>query len=379
MTTAYEQSTQYNRWRFSFSEVEKLRKNAFIEAVAHLQSPTAPVANSRKRPRSSSSSSVTSESPLSYTNSSNESITFEQSEELRVLLLFKLLSICQQAGFSKAIIATSVQLFHRFYVFNSVVLCNPNEVLYACIFLGIKVEACPYTEVYEFSEKLATIVKKSSKSNVGLREVQVLTALDFALACHHPFVNARSLLKEAIKSFFEEKGVDSKSNVEVHVKLWNHLQHVVMSVVEISLLSDLVFAFPPAMIALGVLMFVGTSSNLVKLKPLAKFWPECTTSLDSDLKSFLVQWIYKYCEKNSIEVSTTVISNVTSVLEETMGKLTKLIEREASSASSQTGYLSDPLFRHLEQVVSSKWIDATAAVIQACVKEKAKYKSEKSK
>jgi hypothetical protein len=221
-------------------------------------------------------------------------------------------------------------------------------------------------------------VKKTSKANVGLREVQVLTALDFALACHHPFVPTRSALKDAIRKFFVDSGTDSPAATEVSVKKWNELQQLAMSVVEISLASDLAFVYPPAVIALGALMFVGTSASLAKLKPLAKFWPDSAIVADAEIKAFLVRWINEYCQGNNLAASDA-ISTVTSVLETVIANLAKLVERESKSALSDGAYLSDPLFHHLEQVVASKWTDANAAVIQAGVKEKASYKIEKGK
>ena len=287
--------------------------------------------------------------------------------------MLKLISICKEAKFNQAIIATSLQLFQRFYLFQSMILLPPTEVLYSCIFLGIKLEACPYTEVYVFSDKLSKLAKKSSISSITAREVQLLTALEFCIACHPPYVSTRSLLKECISSFFQSLSNDIlNQEKETLISKWNLIQGVCMTLIEVSLLSDLGFLYPPAYISIGILMLLSNSPSRL-FQGLEVIWLDLvTSSLDAKLKTYLNEWVTRYIEHHQLNMKH--INSIKSILTHHIQKVSTLLEKYSSP---QGGHLSDKLFTQLEQIVQSKWIDANTAVIQAGRLEKKAYKEEK--
>lgn len=80
--------------------------------------------------------------------------------EQQLLLAFFELDIartCEECGFDVGIAATAVTYFKRFYLHNAVTEHFPGMIAPAAVFLAIKVEACPYTEVQDFCSRLARI------------------------------------------------------------------------------------------------------------------------------------------------------------------------------------------------------------------------------
>jgi len=78
-------------------------------------------------------------------------------EEQRLLRFYELdiQRACRDAPFDRAIMATAVAFFKRFYLSRRAAELPPSELADAALFLAIKVEACPYTEVDAFRARLA--------------------------------------------------------------------------------------------------------------------------------------------------------------------------------------------------------------------------------
>jgi hypothetical protein len=84
-------------------------------------------------------------------------VLLTEEEESRLLAAYerRLLHLCDEIGFDLGIASTAAIFFKRFYVAHSPRDFPPMDVLHTSIFLAIKTEACPYTEVREFSRKLS--------------------------------------------------------------------------------------------------------------------------------------------------------------------------------------------------------------------------------
>jgi Cyclin, N-terminal domain len=66
----------------------------------------------------------------------------------------KVLQLCRETKFDRAIMATAVTYLRRFFVNCTALEHDPENIMTAAIFLAIKVEACPYTEVPDFLQRL---------------------------------------------------------------------------------------------------------------------------------------------------------------------------------------------------------------------------------
>jgi hypothetical protein len=88
---------------------------------------------------------------------SDDIATLSAEEELALLSAYerRILLLCDELGLHLGIASTSTIFFKRFFIMHSPRVFPPVEIMHTAIFLGIKTEACPYTEVREMSQKLA--------------------------------------------------------------------------------------------------------------------------------------------------------------------------------------------------------------------------------
>lgn len=91
---------------------------------------------------------------------------------LQVADLFKMLS--QVRG-------TAIAFFRRFYLVHSVMEFHPKHIMRTCVFLAAKLENY-FILVRRFSEAV-----KAKPEELLQYEFDITTALQFLLACHHPF------------------------------------------------------------------------------------------------------------------------------------------------------------------------------------------------
>ena len=94
--------------------------------------------------------------PESDTSDANSSpLTLDEEQRLLRAYEGRVLDLCADLGFGPAVAATAATYFRRFYVVRSPRDVLPVDALHTAIFLAIKTEACPYTEVPTFSRRLA--------------------------------------------------------------------------------------------------------------------------------------------------------------------------------------------------------------------------------
>ena len=84
-----------------------------------------------------------------------EPLTLEEEQRLLRAYEFRILDLCADLGFGNCVSATAATFFRRFYISRSPREFPPVDALHTAIFLGIKAEACPYTEVPKFAHHLA--------------------------------------------------------------------------------------------------------------------------------------------------------------------------------------------------------------------------------
>lgn len=154
---SYEHSTQRRVWTYSQTDLASLHSQrhaisvAFTTASAGPSTGEEPVLPARKRPRPDDSNDASSSSEpgkVAYVSLADE-------QRFLHWCALELLRMCREAGFDRAILSASLAFLHRFYVHTSMVHYPPQELLTPCIFLGIKAEACPYTEFEPLTRRLS--------------------------------------------------------------------------------------------------------------------------------------------------------------------------------------------------------------------------------
>lgn len=127
------------------SRISTLGEPTAVGSGAEPETAPAAAAGSKRRRAPENDTSDATSSPLTL------------DEEQRLLRAYegRVLDLCVDLGFGPAVAATAAAYFRRFYVMRSPRDVLPVDALHTAVFLAIKTEACPYTEVPAFSRRLA--------------------------------------------------------------------------------------------------------------------------------------------------------------------------------------------------------------------------------
>lgn len=112
--------------------------------------------------------------------------------------------ICTRCRFRRDITATAVAFMKRFFLIASPLEYPPHEMVGSCIFLAIKTDACPNTEVQPFHKRLvqAMGVREDEPSKL---EMHLLMALQFMLTAHHPFDHVIGIIDMAVEDMLAKE------------------------------------------------------------------------------------------------------------------------------------------------------------------------------
>jgi Cyclin, N-terminal domain len=120
-------------------------------------------------------------------------------EEERLLLHLcecRLLEAASQMRFRREIAATAVVFLKRVFLRLSARDVDPFLVMWTCLFVAIKVEACPFREVGPYHARMYDWTQVAPEAIVE-PEMSALLALRYELTVHHPFRAVRGLVEAA--------------------------------------------------------------------------------------------------------------------------------------------------------------------------------------
>jgi hypothetical protein len=140
------------------------------------------------------------------TLSSIEPLSAEEEAGLLTAYEHRILELCDKLEFHLGVASTAVIFFKRFFVKRSPRNFPPVDIMHTAVFLAIKTESCPYTEVPSLSRKLTAELGLSDSDLVG-SEASVLSGLSFQLAVHHPYLPLKALLRQCVKGYMSLSAV----------------------------------------------------------------------------------------------------------------------------------------------------------------------------
>lgn len=193
---------------------------------------------------------------------------------------------CKQIGLDRAIMTTALYFVHRLYLMSHPKQFDPIHFLHTCIFLAIKTEACPYTEVAPLSQKLATTCMCSvffsisfvinllyvslknilpflplfflilfffspvnlSDAELVSYEIPLLMSLSYELSIHQPIRVLRPLFSTMIRLYIQKYGIPNKEEKKIFLQYWDHLQKCTIACIDILLTTDAILVCTPAII-----------------------------------------------------------------------------------------------------------------------------------
>ncbi|KAJ1793625.1 hypothetical protein LPJ59_004699 [Coemansia sp. RSA 2399] len=151
--------------------------------------------------------------------------------------------------------ATAINFMKRFYLHNVVFDYPPKSIMLTCFYLATKVENV-FMKIDDFVRPLQTAeTKRGSKVQtkgediLGL-EFVVIQSLQFELAAHHPYRAAYGLY------------LDMQSYMAADLVLLKEVFDRTHHYIDLSLFTDLVFLFQPSQIAMGAFKLAAREKDL---------------------------------------------------------------------------------------------------------------------
>ncbi|KAJ2767525.1 hypothetical protein IWQ57_003914 [Coemansia nantahalensis] len=150
--------------------------------------------------------------------------------------------------------ATAINFMKRFYLHNVVFDYPPKSIMLTCVYLATKVE----NSFMKIDDFIRPLQEASAKRGVGTTtksedilglEFVVIQSLQFELAVHHPFRAAYGLFLDM------QEYIDDAALLKAAYERVNHY-------IEPSLLTDLVYLYQPAQIALGAFRLAAKEKDL---------------------------------------------------------------------------------------------------------------------
>ncbi|KAL2258274.1 hypothetical protein VTK26DRAFT_8464 [Humicola hyalothermophila] len=188
----YRQSSQYQLWSFSPSQLSAMREKTNLAArtriAERLSSAPAPSNNNLSAPTSSAN---TPDPEGASTPALPEFLTPAEEALLVTFYTSELLRAGDHAKMSSEIKATAATFFRRFYVTNSIMTYPPQEMTIVALFFGCKAEGS-FISISEFGRTFG----KEHPEEILAGEFLLCQGLRFALDVKHPFRALRGAVME---------------------------------------------------------------------------------------------------------------------------------------------------------------------------------------
>ncbi|KAF9109808.1 hypothetical protein BGX27_007165 [Mortierella sp. AM989] len=220
----YEQSTQYNHWRFTQTALNEMRSKVNQEVIATIKQN---IEEERVQRIAQGLSVDDLPVDLNFLN---------VDEELALLGFYerRMVQIFRYWKLPSHVTATAIMYMKRFFLENTVMDFHPKDVMLTCMFLARKTENFLMT-IDEFSTAL-----KSPPDSILNLEFLVCKNLRFHFTVHHPY-------RPCLGFFYDMQALTE--NIE-------RLQTVyesALKLIDTSLYTDLCFLYQPSQIALAAI------------------------------------------------------------------------------------------------------------------------------
>ncbi|KAI1308757.1 hypothetical protein EDD11_004166 [Mortierella claussenii] len=220
----YEQSTQYNHWRYTQPALDDLRTKVNQEVVATIKQNI----EDEREQRVAQGVSI---------DDLPENLKFLKVDEELALLGFyerKIVQIFRHWKLPSYVTATAIVYMKRFFLENTVMDYHPKDVMLTCMFLARKTENFLMT-IDDFS----TALKSPPESILNL-EFLICKNLRFHFTVHHPY-------RPCLGFFYDMQPVTE--NMERLQKVYE----AALKLIDTSLYTDLCFLYQPSQIALAAM------------------------------------------------------------------------------------------------------------------------------
>ncbi|KAI8639598.1 cyclin-like protein [Parasitella parasitica] len=224
----FEESSQYQHWRFSPEQLWDIRNKRTNEAVSRVQKNVQEEQQENKQNDD--------ESKTEYL-SAKEELTLCRFYEMQLQVMSK------HCKFADMVMATAVIYMKRFFLHNTVMDYHPKDVFLTCLFLATKSES-ERISIDDFGKNL----RLPSTKNVLDLEFTVSQGLKFQYYIHHPYRPAYGFFLD-----MQTGPTDLKLLKETYKRVDKAVAEIV--------LSDLPLIYQPAQLALAAFMLAGKENK----------------------------------------------------------------------------------------------------------------------
>lgn len=245
----FEESSQYQHWRFSPEQLWDIRNKSTNEAISRVKK------NVQEEQAENDGNDT--ESKTEYLSAKEES-TLCRFYEMQLQVMSK------HCKFTDMVMATAVIYMKRFFLYNTVMDYHPKDIFLTCLFLATKSES-ERISIDDFGKNL----RLPSTAGVLKLEFTVSQGLKFQYYIHHPYRPAYG--------FF----LDMQTG-PTDVKLLKETYKKVDKAIAELLLSDLPLIYQPSQLALAAFMLAGKDNGFdqqVKRYITDRFGPDATSLL----------------------------------------------------------------------------------------------------
>ncbi|KAI8599908.1 cyclin-like protein [Dissophora ornata] len=220
----YEQSTQYNHWRYTQGALNDLRSGINQEAISSTKQNI-----EEERQQRIEQGLTVDDLPLDlkFLNV-DEELALLGFYERRMVQIFRYWKLPAYA------MATAIVYMKRFFLENTVMDYHPKDVMLTCMFLARKTENYLMT-IEDFSNAL-----KSPRESILNLEFLICKNLRFHFTVHHPY-------RPCLGFFYDMQAVTE------NVKRLQKVYETALKFIDTSLHTDLCFLYQPSQIALATI------------------------------------------------------------------------------------------------------------------------------
>ncbi|SPQ21416.1 c088f0bd-d75a-458a-bcb9-27931fb61fb6 [Thermothielavioides terrestris] len=187
----YRQSSQYQLWSFSPSQLAAMREKTNAAARARIAERLASQPASSRNTSAPTSSANTPDPDGASTPALPEFLTPAEEALLVTFYVSELLRAGDHAEMTDEIKATAAAFFRRFYVTNSIMTYPPTEMLIVALFFACKAEGA-FPSITDFGKTFG----RENPEEILAGEFLLCQGLRFAIDVKHPFRALRGAVME---------------------------------------------------------------------------------------------------------------------------------------------------------------------------------------
>ncbi|KAI3646804.1 hypothetical protein MP228_009732 [Amoeboaphelidium protococcarum] len=256
----YEETSQYQFWRFNVEELAQLRQKSLERCLGQTQV--------------------------------QDQSRFTVNDQIEIASFYhvKLQDVCTLLKFPFRVEATAAVFYRRFYLYNCMLEFNPRQMMLTCVFLASKVE-----NHYISIDKFCASIPRIDVDELQKLEFDLLNELRFHLDVNHPYSALHGVYLMLRRDLKDEGGNAAQRLFDKSIEF-----------VKDSYFTDVMFLYQPSQIAVACFHLAAESLNI----ELDEFMALNFASIKADTVSGLCKLIKSANKVKELPKSHEIIASI---------------------------------------------------------------------